>query len=186
MVNSSNKLHEYCGVFGIVSKEVNYSVAGLIYSGLMAIQHRGQLFTGISVTSCDSAIDILKGKGLVSKVLQPKILRSFIGNVGIGHVCYGYPYCTNEEKAQPYLFKSKNFEFSIALNGRIINPKQIQSHLEKRGRVLTDLSDIELLASLISTFYELRNNLVDAIKEMMKDYNYLYSSMIKDQYFLGK
>ena len=25
-----------------------------------------------------------------------------------------------------------------------------------------------------------------AIKEVMKDYNYLYSSMIKDQYFLGK
>jgi amidophosphoribosyltransferase len=142
MCNIESKIRDYCGVFGIVSRDYSYSVAGLIYSGLMALQHRGQLFAGISITSCEGSIDTYKGKGLVSKVLSPKILRNFIGNVGIGHVCYGNPYCSNEEDAQPYLYKSNKIEFSIALNGRITNPKEIQIKLENMGRILTGKSYI--------------------------------------------
>ncbi len=168
MCNIGSKIRDYCGVFGIVSKDFSYSVAGLIYSGLMALQHRGQLYSGISISSCEGPIDTYKGKGLVSKVLSPKTLRNFIGNVGIGHVCYGTPYCSNEENAQPYLYKSNKIEFSIALNGRITNPTEIQIKLEKMGRVLTGISDIELLASLIAAFYDLTNQIFDALKEIMK------------------
>ena len=178
MTNIKDKFQEYCGLFGIISKDYSYSIAGFIYAGLMAIQHRGQLFAGIATTSCEGSIDIYKRKGLVSKVLQPKVLRNFIGNVGIGHVCYGNPYCTNEENAQPYLYKSNDFEFSIALNGRIINPNQIQEYLEKKGRVLTDFSDIELLACLISIFYESSNSLAFALREMMKLVKGAYSLLL--------
>jgi len=39
-----NKIEEHCGIIGMSCNDFSYSVANSIYTGLMAIQHRGQLF----------------------------------------------------------------------------------------------------------------------------------------------
>jgi amidophosphoribosyltransferase len=46
---NSEKLQEKCALFGIYSTDVD--VARLTYYGLVALQHRGQESTGISVSN---------------------------------------------------------------------------------------------------------------------------------------
>ena len=68
-------MKEYCGVFGACAEDFSYSIASVIYPGLMAIQHRGQIFSGISTTSCDRKLTTYKNFCFVSKFLNPKKLR---------------------------------------------------------------------------------------------------------------
>ena len=62
----NGSIHEECGVFGVYSPVVK-NVAGLVYYGLYALQHRGQESCGMVV--CDDGIFYShKDVGLVSDV----------------------------------------------------------------------------------------------------------------------
>jgi len=178
MIFNNQKIREYCGVFGITCNDYSYSVAGLMYSGLMALQHRGQLFSGISIKTNENNILTYKDKGLVSKVLNPKKLKSMIGNVGIGHVCYGKPSCTKIENAQPYYSKINNTEFSIAMNGILSNYDEIHTELSKMGRVFIGKSDIELISVLIETLISLLEDRISALKKLVETLKGAYSILV--------
>ena len=65
-----SKIHEECGVFGIYSSG-GTDVAGLTYSALFALQHRGQESCGIAVND-DGVISGYKDLGLVGEVFPPE------------------------------------------------------------------------------------------------------------------
>ena len=68
-----SKIHEECGVFGIYSSG-GTDVAGLTYSALFALQHRGQESCGIAVND-DGVISGYKDLGLVGEVFPPERLQ---------------------------------------------------------------------------------------------------------------
>ena len=177
-MSSNDKVKEYCGVFGVLSNDYSFSVAGMLYSGLMALQHRGQIFSGISMSNCQGKITSHKGRGLVSKVLNPKHLRGFSGNVGIGHVCYGRPNCEDLESAQPYYYKTHINEFSIALNGTITNREQLIQKLNKMGRFISGNSNIELIATIIDALIGLTNDRFGVLQKLFKIVEGAYSMLI--------
>jgi amidophosphoribosyltransferase len=160
-------IEDYCGIFGVTCDDYNYSVAGIIYTGLMAIQHRGQLFSGLSLTRCNGKIHSHKGFGIVSKVLNPKKIRTFSGNAGVGHVCYGKPTCTSIENAQPFHYKSQEWDFSIAINGMISNYEELVQQVKESGRILSGKSDIELISSLLDTFLSSTHSFLESLKKLM-------------------
>ena len=167
MLVEHNKIEEYCGIIGVSCNDFSFTVASSIYTGLMAIQHRGQLFSGISTTSCDRKISTYKDIGLVSNVFKLKRIKTFSGNVGIGHVAYGSLEDKNIEYAQPYHHKSDLLEFTLALNGTITNYDEIKKYLINLGKVLVNNSDVELIATLIETFSRSSESLLDALKLLM-------------------
>ncbi len=144
----------------------------------MALQHRGHIFTGISVFSGKSNITTYKDRGLVSKVLPPKTIRMFNGNVGIGHTCYGSREIIHLDEAQPYQFSSNQMEFSLTMNGAIINHQAIEQHLLNMGRVFAGNTDIELVASLIETLSKFSENIVDTLKMVMETLKGAYSLIL--------
>ncbi len=178
MKSKEDKFNESCGVFGITCNDFSYSIAGLVYIGLMAIQHRGQLSAGISISSCNGQINTYSNRGLVSEVLNHKRLQKFFGNIGIGHVGYGIPQNISNEEIQPYVFKSAQMEFSIAMNGTIFNYNEIYDKLRQMGRVFTKVSDIELLAILIDTLARFSDTLIDTLKLVMKTVKGAYSLIL--------
>jgi amidophosphoribosyltransferase len=177
-MSSKDKVRDYCGVFGVTSSDYSFSVAGMIYSGLMALQHRGQIFSGISMSDCHGNIITHTGRGLVSKVLNPKHLRGFSGNVGIGHVCYGRPNCESLESAQPYYYKTHNNEFSVALNGTITNREQLVQKLNNMGRFISGNSSIELIATLIDALILLTDDRLGVLKNLFNVVKGAYSLLI--------
>ncbi|MHA1150513.1 MAG: amidophosphoribosyltransferase [Promethearchaeota archaeon] len=156
-----------CGIFGISCNDYSYSVAGLIYPGLMAIQHRGQKFAGIATTNSDGRISSYKDKGLVPKVLNPDKLKTFSGNVGIGHVCSGDSKTSHVYHAQPYHLKTEQAEFALSFNGSISNYKALREQLIRMGKVFTTKTDIELIATLIETFLKFSDDMLETLKTIM-------------------
>ena len=145
---------EHCAVFGVACDDVGYSIAKYLYLGLIAQQHRGQESTGISILNNGGKIFTYKRKGLVSKVLNDKILSKFWGNVGIGHNRYattGSQEYNSQDYMQPFHLKNNNMEFSLAFNGTIPNYADLKQRLEDMGRVFTTNTDTEVIARFIAS-----------------------------------
>ncbi|MBD3197783.1 MAG: amidophosphoribosyltransferase [Candidatus Lokiarchaeota archaeon] len=156
---NSNKLiidkpKEKCAVFGVSCNDIGFSVTRLLYKGLIALQHRGQESTGISVLKTGGNIYTYKRKGLVSKVLNNEKLSQYWGNVGIGHNRYattGSEKYSSKNYIQPYHFKNNEIEFSLAFNGTIPNYDEIKINMEDMGRIFVTNTDTEVIAQLIAS-----------------------------------
>jgi amidophosphoribosyltransferase len=149
-----DKLLENCAVFGVTSNDVAYSVSKILYTGLIAQQHRGQESAGISVLKTGGKIYTYKRTGLVSKVLNDKVLTQFWGNVGIGHNRYATTGNSQHESLdylQPFHFKNNEVEFSLAFNGTIPNYDDIKKKMVDMGRVFITNTDTEVVAQLIAS-----------------------------------
>ncbi len=149
-----DKPRENCAVFGIACNDITYSVSKLLYSGLISQQHRGQESTGISILKTGGRIFTYKKKGLVSTVLNDKVLSKLWGNVGIGHNRYattGAQEFESPDYMQPFHFNNHEIEFSLAFNGTIPNYTEIKQNLEEKGRVFVTNTDTEVIAQLIAS-----------------------------------
>jgi amidophosphoribosyltransferase len=162
--NESEKMEEECGVFGIYSRENKKDIAGLIYYGLCALQHRGQESAGMSISK-DEKIHTFKGMGLVSDVFSETTLKETVGNIGIGHVRYSTAGGSCEENAQPLQSHCKLGNIAIAHNGNLINPKIIRELLEDAGVVFQTTTDSEVILNMIARRSKngLKSTLVDTI-----------------------
>jgi amidophosphoribosyltransferase len=148
------KPKEHCAIFGVTCDDIGFSVTKLLYQGLLALQHRGQESTGISVSKTGGKIYTYKKNGLVSKVLEDKVLSQFWGNVGIGHNRYATTGATGYKSTdymQPFHFKNNEIEFSMAFNGTIANFDEVKKNMYEMGRVFITETDTEVMAQLIGS-----------------------------------
>ncbi|MFX1363859.1 MAG: amidophosphoribosyltransferase [Promethearchaeota archaeon] len=148
------KPREYCAIFGVTCDDLGYSVSNYLYRGLIALQHRGQESTGISLLKTGGRIFTYKKNGLVSKVLNEKIISQYWGNVGIGHTRYATTGAVGFKSSlymQPFHFKNNEIEFSMAFNGTIANFDEIKKKMDEMGRVFITNTDTEVLAQLIGS-----------------------------------
>lgn len=149
-----DKVRDHCAIFGVTSDDLGFSVSKLLYQGLIALQHRGQESTGISILKTGGKIITYKKSGLVSKVLESKVLSQYWGNVGIGHNRYATTGATGYKSTdymQPFHFKNNEIEFSMAFNGTIANFDDIKKKMDDMGRIFITDTDTEVIAQLIGS-----------------------------------
>lgn len=148
------------GVFGIYSKNKN-NVSQIIYYGLYALQHRGQVSAGIAINN-NGFLDYYKGLGLVHELFSKDIIERLRGNIGIGHVRYAF---ASEEQTQintqPLVVGYKRGALSIALDGSIVNSNAIRERLEDEGTIFQSDLDAEVIANLIAKNHKI--DLEDAL-----------------------
>ena len=148
------KLREHCAVFGVTCNDIGFSVTKVLYQGLIALQHRGQESTGISILKTGGELFTYKKNGLVSQVLENKILSQFWGNIGIGHNRYATTGATGNKSTdymQPFHFNNNEIEFSMAFNGTIANFDDIKKNMNEMGHVFITDTDTEVIAQLIGS-----------------------------------
>jgi len=153
-IKMRDKPFEHCAVFGVTCDDIGFSVSKFLYQGLIAQQHRGQESSGISLLKIGGKIYTHKSKGLVSKVLNNKILSRFWGNIGIGHNRYGTTGSQEYDSLdyiQPFHYKSNEIEFALAFNGTIPIYDDIKQKMDEMGRVFVTDTDTEVMAQLIAS-----------------------------------
>ena len=115
-----------CGVFGVWAP--GEDVAKLTYSGLYAIQHRGQESAGIA-TSNGKRISVYKDMGLVSQVFDEATLSSMPGDHAIGHARYSTTGASHWANAQPTLGTTPHGTLCLAHNGNLTNSADLYDRL---------------------------------------------------------
>ena len=167
-------IHEECGVFGVFSSQRNH-VAGMVYYGLYALQHRGQESCGIVVND-DGVFHSHKDMGLVSDVFHGPVLSNFPeGTMAVGHVRYGTTGETNRNNCQPIEVNHQKGKLALAHNGNLSNAKELRDIMELSGSIFHTTSDTETIAYLITRERLTSSSIEEAVSRAMNFLEGAYS-----------
>lgn len=168
-----DKLHEECGVFGMLDAS-GENVANSIYYGLCALQHRGQESAGIAVCNTGGPLGNLvchKDAGLVNEIFTLPILEDLVGNIGIGHVRYSTTGESSAKNAQPIAINYFKGTLALAHNGNLTNMDDLKNNLQKNGAIFYTTTDSEIITYQIALERTKSPSIEDAIFETAKKLN---------------
>ncbi|MCO7137445.1 amidophosphoribosyltransferase [[Clostridium] leptum] len=171
-----NKLHEECGIFGVFGCD-DQETAYNIYSGLFALQHRGQESCGMAVNN-NGVVSSHKDMGLVSDVFNKDILEKMPGQMGIGHVRYSTTGCSMRENTQPLVLKYIKGTLSIAHNGNLTNTAELRDELERTGAIFQTTTDSEVMSYLIARERVNCGSVEEAVRRIMPRIQGAYSLLV--------
>ena len=167
-------IHEECGVFGVYSPK-RTDVAGLVYYGLFALQHRGQEGCGITVND-DGLFFSHKGLGLVSEIFNQEELAKFPqGRLAVGHVRYGTTGGNNLSNCQPIMVNHLKGKLAVAHNGNLSNALPLRQSLELSGAIFHSTSDTETIAYVITRERITAPTIQEAVSRAMSKLEGAYS-----------
>ena len=172
-----SKIHEECGVFGIYTGG-GTDVAGLTYSALFALQHRGQESCGIAVND-DGVISGYKDLGLVGEVFPPERLQKLGGGqLAVGHVRYATTGRKSRENTQPLIINHIKGSMALAHNGNLTNAAELREALELNGAIFHTTSDTEVIAYTITNERLRASSIEEAVSAAMDRIKGAYSLVI--------
>ena len=175
-----DKQHEECGVLGIFDKTLD--IPRYIYSGLFALQHRGQESGGMALTD---GVDIhtYRGMGLISSVFEKGVPDEEGGPIGIGHVRYSTTGSNNPRNIQPLAVYTPMGQLALAHNGNLTNTRALREELDKNGAIFQTTMDSEIIVNLISRSQ--KETMEERIMESMNRLGGAYSLvlMTKDKLY---
>ena len=160
-----DKLKEECGVVGVYQGNKTEDVVKLVYSGLYALQHRGQESAGIA-TNDGNQTHFHKGMGLVPEIFNESIYKKLMGHIGIGHVRYSTTGDSHIGNAQPLVVRYRGGSIALAHNGNLINAEKLREGLEDSGVVFQTTIDTEVIVNLIARFSN--EGILKAIEKTME------------------
>lgn len=163
------------GVLGIYGNNVE-KISQMMYYGLYALQHRGQVSTGIAINN-NGCLDYYKDMGLVNEVYKADDLKSLRGNISIGQVRYAFSDEKIDKKnIEPLVVGYKNGALAIAHDGHIANYCSLKEELEEMGSIFQTDLDSEVVANLIARTKKI--DIVEAVEMVLKDIEGSYSLVI--------
>ena len=170
-------IHEECGVFGVYSPK-REDVAGLVYYGLYALQHRGQEGCGIVVND-DGVFTAHKGLGLVSEVLTREEMQKFpTGTIAVGHARYGTTGGNNLSNCQPIQVNHLKGKLAVAHNGNLSNALPLRRELELSGAIFHTTSDTETIAYVVTRERLTAPSIEEAVSRAMDKLEGAYSLVL--------
>ncbi len=159
-------VHEECGVFGVMGTKKG-NVAGIVYYGLYALQHRGQESCGIVVND-DGVFSSYKDLGLVSEVFSKDTFTHFpMGNMAVGHVRYGTTGGNTRNNCQPVEVNHQKGKMALAHNGNLSNALELRDKLELSGAIFHTTSDTETIAYVITRERLMTPSIEEAVSNTM-------------------
>ncbi len=160
----ADRLHEECGVFGVVGVPEAAQHTAL---GLHALQHRGQEAAGIVVHDDAAGFNSARRFGYVrDNFTDPALMATLPGAIAIGHVRYSTS--GRKERAairdvQPFFGEFAMGGAAIAHNGNVTNAVSLRREMIERGSIFQSSSDTECVIHLMA------RSLQRTIPERMED-----------------
>jgi amidophosphoribosyltransferase len=171
-----DKLHEECAVFGV--SLFDEEAAGVVYNGLLSLQHRGQEGAGIAVVHGND-ITCHKGLGLVGEVFSKQAIEMLpVSRLAVGHTRYSTTGSSTAENVGPFVTEYLTGRIATAHNGNITNAAGLRSVLEGNGLRFRASSDSEVVSSLIAYHTTLEGDIYAGIAKAASRMRGSYSLVI--------
>ncbi len=177
-----DKLHEECGVFGIVGVT---EASNFVALGLHALQHRGQEAGGIVTYDIQTGFNQARRMGLVrDNFTSADMMAMLPGTLSIGHVRYstaGHKGQTAIRDVQPFFGEFSMGGAAIAHNGNITNAVALRKELIERGSIFQSSSDSECIIHLMAR--SMGRTIPDRMEEALRKVEGAFSivAMTQDQ-----
>lgn len=175
-LRSDDKPHEECAVFGVSIHEPE--AVGIVYNGLLALQHRGQEGSGIAVT-LGNQMCYHKNAGMVSEVFTEKVLQKLPkSNIAIGHNRYSTTGGTAISNTQPFISEYLTGRVATVHNGNITNAPMLKSKLTALGLNFHATSDSEVVSALIAHYFVKYGNQHDGLVRACDEFEGAFSLIV--------
>jgi amidophosphoribosyltransferase len=162
-----DKLHEECGIFGVIGVE---EAAPLVALGLHALQHRGQEAGGIVSHHPEHGFNSARRFGYVrDNFTSADVMNTLPGGLAIGHVRYstaGSKGATAIRDVQPFFGEFAVGGCAIAHNGNLTNAAALRKQLIERGSIFQSSSDSECIIHLMAR--SMQKTLAERIKDALR------------------
>lgn len=135
-----------CGIIGVSNHE---NAANIVYSGLYALQHRGEEAAGIA-SFHKRTLHIVKNRGLVADAFDDRSMTELKGSAAIGHCRYSTTGSSNKRNIQPFYVKHRGKAIAIAHNGNLTNTEELYTKLEEEGALFQTSMDSEVIVHLLA------------------------------------
>lgn len=174
-----DKFIDECGIVAVAVKG-SIEAAQTVFYGLNGLQHRGQQSAGLAVCN-DGIMSCYKDMGLVTEVMDEKILTLLKGSMALGHVKYGPEAESFQTFAQPQVINYRNGTLATAFNGALVNGNKLRQKMEDDGVIFSTRTDCEVVAALIARFD--KNDIAAAVKLTMGEIQggYAFCVMAQDR-----
>ncbi|QYK40644.1 MAG: amidophosphoribosyltransferase [Paracoccaceae bacterium] len=164
---SDDKLHEECGVFGVIGVP---EAANFVALGLHALQHRGQEAGGIVSYDPDHGFNSVRRFGYVrDNFTNASLMQTLPGGLAIGHVRYstaGSKGATAIRDVQPFFGEFSMGGAAIAHNGNLTNASALRRELIERGSIFQSSSDSECIIHLMAR--SIQKTIAERIKDALR------------------
>lgn len=161
-----DKLHEECGIFGVIGVK---DAANFVALGLHALQHRGQEAGGIVAYDNDEGFNSARRFGYVrDNFTKSSLMQTLPGHLSIGHVRYstaGDKGHTAIRDVQPFFGEFAMGGAAIAHNGNLTNANSLRKELINSGSIFQSSSDSECIIHLMAK--SIQANIPDKIKDAL-------------------
>ena len=161
-----DKLHEECGVFGVIGVT---DAANYVALGLHALQHRGQEAGGVVSFDETEGFNSARRFGYVrDNFTKTSLMKTLPGQLSIGHVRYstaGDKGHTAIRDVQPFFGEFAMGGAAIAHNGNLTNADALRRELINSGSIFQSSSDSECIIHLMAK--SIQRNIPDKIKDAL-------------------
>ena len=147
-----------CGIVGYVGGK---QAEPYLIGGLRRLEYRGYDSAGI-VTISDKGPTLVRAKGKVVELEAKTKKQGAKGTIGIGHTRWATHGEPSESNAHPH----QAGDIFLVHNGIIENYKELKAEL--KDHTFQSETDTEVLAALISSFYDDKTSLVDAVTQALQ------------------
>ena len=114
----------HIGIFG--NEDIN--VAPLLHWSLYALQHRGEVGSGLVVIDGNN-ISQLRGPGLVSDIYNEEEVNSLKGNKGAAHVRYAFEDDDINAPFLPEVFPCEDSQALLSIDGNFLEKALSRKHI---------------------------------------------------------
>ncbi len=161
-----------CGIIGYIGNQVAMPI---LMEGLKRLEYRGYDSAGIALIERQGLIHE-KTAGKVQALENLLADKVFVGTVGIAHTRWATHGEPTDINAHPQMDSSGNI--AVVHNGIIENYRALRRVLETKGYKIVSETDTEILAHLISMYYE--GNLTEAVRMAMSQVEGTYAIAVID------
>ena len=169
-LDSTDRLREECGVFGIFGHPDAAAITAL---GLHALQHRGQEAAGI-VSFDGKRFHSERRMGLVGdNFSRREVIDRLPGTTAVGHVRYSTTGETILRNVQPLFAELDGGGFAIGHNGNLTNGLTLRRQLVRDGAMMQSTTDTEVILHLVARAK--RNRFVDRFIEGLRQLEGAYA-----------
>ena len=139
----------------------NRPAKDIIYTGLKRLEYRGYDSAGIAVM--DDGVEVVKAVGDTSRLnIEALPIKA---HTGIGHTRWATHGKPSKINAHPHTFG----KVTLVHNGIIENYLELSSLID--AKKLKSQTDSEVLAALIDYYYQLSNNMLEAVQSALSCVN---------------
>lgn len=152
-----------CGIVGYIGSK---PVLPVLLDGLKKLEYRGYDSAGVSFVSHGS-LQTVKAAGKIAALEERlKSVTCTDSTLGIGHTRWATHGAPTENNAHPHT--SSDGKIAVVHNGIIENYASLKSRLQQEGVEFKSDTDTEVVAHLISHFYQgdLKSAIIQAISKL--------------------